>query len=67
VPVVDESSHRAIVDYAAALAFGSIEDNPDLRDSYDQQFERRLADLRRLRRSRTGRGPRTMKVVGYHV
>lgn len=63
-PVVDESSHRAIVDYAASKAFASLEDNPDLRGFYEDEFEKAVSQLRHLRRSRTGRGPRTIRIAG---
>lgn len=54
VPVVPEEFRQAIVDRAAGTALGLSEDNPDLRAYYDDLFERKVGELRRLTFS-TGR------------
>ncbi len=54
VPVVPEEFRQAIADYAAGIAFASVEDNADMRVFYSGEFERKVADLRRLTFS-TGR------------
>lgn len=57
---------RGIVDYAAAIALGSVEDAVDLRAFHMQEFERALAGLAALRNSRVGQGPRQVRVQGIH-
>jgi hypothetical protein len=58
--------HRAIVDYAAGIGFGSDEDNVDLKTYHLSEFERRLEDLKGLRLSRLSRNPVQMKIRGVH-
>ena len=52
--MVPEEFRQAIVDRAAGTALGLSEDNPDLRAYYDDLFERKVGELRRLTFS-TGR------------
>lgn len=47
-PVVPPEFRQAIVDKACAIAFGSVEDNPDLRTYYEDAFDRKVGELRRL-------------------
>jgi hypothetical protein len=48
VPVVPEEFTQAIIDKATGIALGSVEDNPDLRSYYEDQFDRKVGELRRL-------------------
>lgn len=61
VPVVPKI--RGIIDYAASIGFGSDEDNAELRTFYKQQFDIAVAELKRLRRNRSGGGVRSMRLV----
>ncbi len=67
VPVVPTRFHRAICDYAAAQAFGSLEDNPELRTFYENEFDGKVQDLGKLRQSRQHRGVIQLKIQGYHI
>lgn len=51
-PIVPKFSQRAIVDYAAAQAYALDEDNTDLANQFMADFERRLAELKKVRRGR---------------
>lgn len=66
VPAVPGRFRSAIADYAAAHAFGTIEDNAELRAYYEQQFDTKVAELMALRNSREGRGTAQMLVEGWH-
>jgi hypothetical protein len=61
-PVVPK--RRGIVDYAMAIALGVDEDNADLRAYYKSQFDIAVAELKRLRRMRSGGGVRVMRIAG---
>lgn len=61
VPVVPEEYRNAIIDYVAAIYYGNVEDNADLRSFYQDTFDRKVAELRRLVTA-TGRAP-----VGWRV
>lgn len=65
-PKVPERFRRALVDYAAAHAFGGEEDNPELRRFYQEEYDVRLSRLRQLRMSREGSGVVQMQVEGWH-
>lgn len=61
-PLLPPEFHRTIADFAAAIAFGTVEDNADLRSYHIERVDQKIAELRRLRFS-TGRqtmflGPR---------
>lgn len=65
-PWVPARFRWAIVDYAAAKAFGADEDNPEMRAFYEQEFDRKAAELTMLRYSREGRKAAQMQVEGVH-
>ena len=54
-PVVPAEYRNAIVDYAASIYYGDVEDNAELRSFHQDQFDRKVAELRRLVTG-TGRG-----------
>ena len=54
VPLLPPEFHRTIADFAAAIAFGTVEDNADLRSYHIERVDQKVAELRRLRFS-TGR------------
>jgi hypothetical protein len=64
-PIVPNDYRRAIVDYAAALAYGYQEDNPELRVFHMDEFDKAVAKLRRHRYTRGAAGPVQMRVTGY--
>ena len=66
VPRVPRRFRPAIVDYAASRYYGSREDNPELRSYYEQQFERKVAELAMLRNSRGGRKVVQVQIEGVH-
>lgn len=61
-PASPKDWNRCLVDYAAALAYGYGEDNPQLRDYHQQKFEDQVARLRGHRNMRTGRGDVRMRI-----
>lgn len=65
-PVVPEQFHRALVHYASAQAFVTIEDNPDLHQYHSAAYDNHLSEARALRNSRGARGPASIKIVGIH-
>jgi hypothetical protein len=64
-PKVPPRFRRAIVDYAAAMAFATQEDNPELRSYYQQEFDVRVSRLKQLRLSREGGGVVQMAIEGW--
>lgn len=60
VPVTPSFSHRAIVDYAAAQAYGLDEDNAELMGVFLSDFERRVDALRNLRLGRAAQLPQEL-------
>jgi hypothetical protein len=66
-PAVPPEFRRAIVDYACAIALGSIEDAVELRAFHQQEFERARSELGALRNMKVGQGPRQLRVKGIHV
>jgi hypothetical protein len=63
-PQVPCEYRRAIVDYAAALAYGYQEDNPELRGFHEDEFNNAVAGLRRLRTAKQAAGPVQVRVAG---
>ncbi len=64
VPVVPEEFRQAIVDYAAGIGFGGDEDNADMRVFYQDQFDRRVIELRKMAWS-TGRAVTSWAIEGW--
>jgi hypothetical protein len=62
--VFPDDADRALIDYARAIYFGSVEDNAALRSYYMDRFDEQALELRRLRIGRLGRGPRRIPIVG---
>lgn len=58
---------RAIIDYAAGVGLGGLEDDLESRQFHTEQFELARAQLRGLRYSKAGSGPRQVRVVGVHL
>lgn len=62
--VYPDDFDRALIDYAAAIYYGTVEDNAALRSYNMDRFDERALELRRLRIGRLGRGPRRIPIVG---
>jgi hypothetical protein len=56
--------HRARVFYAAARAYESDEDNPEIASVHDAKFDQKVGEAKRWRRSNLARGPKTVQIVG---
>lgn len=65
-PAIPSEFHRALVDYARGVAYGSLEDHAELEAFYLDKFARAVAELKALRVMRAGRGPAQMRVQGIH-
>jgi hypothetical protein len=63
-PAAPKDFHRGVRDYAASVAYGLDEDNPDLQAFHEDAFERQVERLRQHRNSRVGRGDVRMRVEG---
>lgn len=59
-----EDYHQAPIYYAAARSIGGSEDDLDMRAYYLDQFDGFVGRLRRLRKSRRGNGPVSMRIRG---
>lgn len=58
-------AHNYLCYYAAAWAFRSLEDNPQLAQVWDDRFDLKVAELRRYRIRRSHRkGPISVRIVG---
>lgn len=62
--VYPDDADRALLDYAAAIYYGTVEDNAALRSYNMDRFDEKALELRRLRIGRLGRGPRRIPIVG---
>ncbi len=58
---------RALEHYVAAHALGGEEDNLEGHQFHMTKFDEKALQLKRLRNSRIGRGPRQLKVFGVHA
>lgn len=65
-PKVPGRFRSVIADYAIGKALGMLENNPELRVFYEEQFGRKVAELNALRNSRAGRGPAQVQIEGVH-
>lgn len=66
-PALPREFHRYILSHAKAEAYGALEDDPEGSQFHRDQFDRGVAELRRLRLSKGGRSPVAAKVKGIHV
>lgn len=66
-PLVPREFHRYILAHVKAEAYGALEDDPETSDYYRSEFDRGVADLRRLVNSMGARRPVPARVVGIHV
>lgn len=65
--VVPDRFAQGIIDYAASIAYGMGEDNPDMRAYHKGLYEEATADLAALRRLRAGRNVGQARIAPFHL
>lgn len=65
-PVTPREFDRALINYAAYLAYSMLEDDEGAAEIQYGRFERKVEELRLLRNSRSGRGTKRMILQGTH-